>query len=232
LRVFLFQLLCVLGRWPRALNQLQVLAGLDPDCMMVARVFQPVIQCEVFRQDVFSGARTPLIFGDPMDWVGWLAQANQLLASGKTEAAAELKSKAFEAAPATAGKLDNQPFEWIADADQRLGPLLEVILDGKYYWVPFCRIKRIVLEKPNDLRDLVWAPTSFVWSNGGQAFGHIPARYPGTQDLADDALRLCRKTEWRDLGGDYVTGVGQRVLATEQGDFPLLQCRMIDLEVG
>ena len=30
LRVFLFQLLCVLGQWERALNQLKVAAELDP----------------------------------------------------------------------------------------------------------------------------------------------------------------------------------------------------------
>ncbi|HEY6360666.1 MAG TPA: tetratricopeptide repeat protein, partial [Vicinamibacterales bacterium] len=30
LRVFLFQLLCVLGQWERALNQLSVASSLDP----------------------------------------------------------------------------------------------------------------------------------------------------------------------------------------------------------
>jgi type VI secretion system protein ImpE len=29
LRIFLFQLLCVLGQWERALNQLKVASGLD-----------------------------------------------------------------------------------------------------------------------------------------------------------------------------------------------------------
>ena len=38
--------------------------------------------------------------------------------------------------------MDGHGFEWIADADSRLGPLLEVILEGKYYWAPFCRIAR------------------------------------------------------------------------------------------
>jgi type VI secretion system protein ImpE len=229
LRVFLFQLFCILGKWPRALTQLQVLAGLDPESMMLARVFQPVIQCEVFREQVFAGKRTPLIFGDPAEWMGLLIQAAQGLAGGKWEAAGELRNRAFEAAPTTGGKLNDQPFEWIADADQRLGPLLEVIMEGRYYWVPFCRIKRIALEKPTDLRDLVWTPAQFVWTNGGEAAGHIPSSYPGTHASADDALRLCRKTEWRDPGADYSIGLGQRVLVTDQGDHALLDCRIIDL---
>ena len=229
LRVFLFQLLCVLGQWQRALTQLQVLAGLDANCMMLARIFQPVINCEVLRDEVFQGKRTPIIFGEPMEWVGWLIQANELAAKGKNQAALELKDKAFEAAPATFGKVNDQPFEWIADADQRLGPLLEVILDGNYYWTPFCRIKRIYMEKPADLRDLVWMPAQFVWANGGEAAGHIPTRYPATERQTDDALRLSRKTEWSEVVEGYTVGTGQRILATNQGDYPFLECRTIDL---
>jgi type VI secretion system protein ImpE len=229
LRVFLFQLLCVLGQWERALTQLQVLAGLDANSMMLARVFQPVIQCQVFRDEVFAGKRTPIIFGDPMEWIGWLTQANHLLADGKTEAAAELKSKAFEAAPVTSGKLNDQPFEWIADGDQRLGPLLEVILEGHYYWVPFCRIKRVFMEPPADLRDMVWMPAQFVWANGGEAAGHIPTRYVQTEGSDQDVLRLARKTEWQEVAPDFVVGLGQRLLATDQNDYPLLECRTIDL---
>lgn len=228
-RVFLFQLLCVLGQWERALTQLQVLAGLDANSMMLARIFQPVINCEVLRADVFRGKRTPIIFGDPMEWVGLLVQATELAARGQAAAAAALRDQAFEAAPATSGKVNDQAFEWIADADQRLGPVLEVILEGHYYWVPYCRIKRIFMEPPADLRDLVWMPAQFVWANGGEAFGHIPTRYPGTEADADDALRLSRKTNWTELAGGFSVGLGQRLLATDQGDYALLECRMIDL---
>jgi len=71
-----------------------------------------------------------------------------------------------------------------------------VILEGRYVWVPFCRIKRVNIERPADLRDLVWAPAQFVWTNGGEASGHIPGRYPQTEKSADGALRLARKTDW------------------------------------
>ena len=203
--------------------------GLDPSSMMLARIFQPVISCEVFRQEVFAGKRTPLIFGEPLEWMGLLIQANQLASTGQIKAGLELRDRAFEAAPATPGKMGEQPFEWLADADQRLGPVLEVILEGRYFWVPFCRIKRIALDKPTDLRDMVWLPAQFVWSNGGEASGHIPTRYAGTALQEDDALRLSRKTDWRDLGEGLTAGYGQRILATDQAEFPLLECRTIDL---
>src|SRR5690606_40769521 len=60
---------------------------------------------------------------------------------------------AFEAAPASAGMLDGKPFEWIADADMRLGPVIEAIINGKYFWLPFASVARLDLEAPADLRD-------------------------------------------------------------------------------
>ena len=232
LRTFLFQLLCVLGQWPRALTQLDVLAGFGSDYKLLAGIFQPVILCEPLRAEVFAGKRTPIVFGEPAEWMGLLVQANELSAQGKAGPAQEMRDKAFEAAPATAGKLNDQPFQWLADADQRLGPMFEVIIEGQYYWVPFCRVKRLFIEPPTDLRDLVWAPVQFIWANGGEASGHIPTRYPGTEQTKDGPLRLARKTEWVEGAGGFTTGIGQRLLTTDAGEYPLLECRTIDLDVA
>jgi type VI secretion system protein ImpE len=229
LRIFLFQLQCVLGRWDKALTQLQLLEQMNAETMMLAQVFQPVINCEVLRAEIFAGKRTPIIFGEPMEWLGLLVKANEHIARNEFAAAAGLRDRAFEAAPATPGALDGKPFEWIADADSRLGPVLEVILEGRYVWVPFCRVKRIHVERPTDLRDLVWAPAQFVWTNGGEASGHIPCRYPQTEKSADGALRLGRKTEWTEPEEGLCLGLGQRVLVTEEGDHPLFECGTIDI---
>ena len=228
LRIFLFQLHSVLGNWGKALTQLEVIAGIDPDTDLLARIFQPVINCEALRRGVFEGKITPLIFGEPLEWVGLLVKAAEHVARGDLAAAAQLRNTAFEAAPATAGTLDGKPFAWIADADSRLGPLLELIREGKYYWVPFCRIRRIAMPVPADLRDLVWVPAQFVWTNGGEASGHIPTRYARTEASTDGSLRLARKTEWQELPEETFIGTGQRILATDEGEQPLLQCRLID----
>ena len=36
-----------------------------------------------------------------------------------------------------------------------------------------------------------------------------------------------RKTDWVDAGGDVLVGLGQRVLATNNDDYPLLEVRSI-----
>jgi type VI secretion system protein ImpE len=229
LRIFLFQIQCVMGKWEKALVQLQVLADLNAETFLLSRVFHPIIQCEQLRAEIFAGKRTPIIFGEPMEWVGLMVQACGHAARSEFTAARALRDLAFEGAPGTPGQVDGQSFAWIADADSSLGPILELILEGRYLWAPFCRIRRIQLEKPADLRDLVWMPARVVWTNGGEASVHIPTRYAGTVASTDGSLRLARKTEWIQHQDDYCTGLGQRVLATDQGEHPLLECRVIEL---
>ena len=230
LRVFLFQLLAVMGDWERALSQLNVAAELDAINLLMAQVCRAALNCEALRSEVFAGKRSPLIFGEPDEWIGWLVQANQMVAEGKYQGAQKLRERAFEAAPAIAGSIDNQKFEWIADADSRLGPVLEAIIDGKYYWVPFTAIKRIRIESPSDLRDVVWSPVHFTWTNGGESAGFIPTRYPGSESSEDSAIELSRKTEWAEHPGDTYLGLGQRVFATDIDEFPLMQVRQVDLD--
>ena len=230
LRVFLFQLLSVLGDWERALTQLNGAAELDSMNLLMAQVCRAALNCEALRAEIFAGKRSPLIFGEPDEWMGLLVQANQMTAEGKYEASQKLRERAFDAATAIPGSIDSRRFQWISDADSRLGPVLEVIFDGKYYWVPFTAIKRIQIDPPTDLRDAVWIPAHFTWVNGGETAGLIPTRYPDSEASEDNAIRLARKTEWVEQPGNLYLGLGQRMFATDKDEFPLLQIRQIDLE--
>jgi type VI secretion system protein ImpE len=231
-RIFLAQVLMLAGQWERAVTQLSVIAEMDASAIPMAHTYRAAIQCEQLRAAVFNGERSPLIFGDPEPWIALMIQSLATLRAGRMEEAARVRDEALEAAPATPGTIDGTAFDWIADADSRLGPILEVLLNGAYYWAPFHRISRIAIEPPADLRDLVWLPAQFTWTNGGEAMGFIPARYVGSETAEDDALRLSRKTEWVPLGEDAFTGQGQRVLATSAVEKPLFEVREIVLRPG
>jgi len=229
-RVFLVQLLAVLGQWERALNQLNVLGEMDAASLPMVQTYREAIRCELLRADVFAGQRSPLVFGDPEPWVALMLEALRLTAEGHPAQARAVRDQAFEAATATPGTLDGQPFEWLADADPRLGPMLEVIVNGRYYWIPFQRVRAIQLEQPTDLRDFVWMPAQFTWANGGEAVGLIPARYPESHASADPLVQLGRKTEWLEGQAGIGLGLGQRMLATDQGEYSLLDIRHIELD--
>lgn len=227
LRTFLFQLLSVTGEWQRAMTQLNVVGDLDGKTLPMVQTYREAITCEVFREAVFAGKHTPLIFGDPERWVASILQALALSADGKHAEAQELREAAFEDAPAVSGSIDGESFEWLADADSRLGPLLEVIVNGKYYWVPMHRIARISIEEPADLRDQVWTPAYFTWVNGGDSPGLIPTRYPGSEHSDNNRIRLARLTEWQEMAEGVYHGLGQRILTTDNGDTPLMDARQI-----
>jgi type VI secretion system protein ImpE len=229
-RVFLFQLLCVLGQWNRALTQLNVAGELDAATLPMVQTYREAIQCEALRGEIFKAANAPLIFGQPPAWLALVIEALKLDAAGDPVRADAARAQAFEAAPACGGTIDGQRFEWLADADQRLGPVLEVILNGRYFWVPMERISRIECDAPTDLRDTVWTPASFTWTNGAQTVGLIPTRYVDTLSSTDEALLLGRRTEWIEAGPLAGHGLGQRMLVTDAGEFSLMDVRVIEFD--
>lgn len=232
LRIFLFQLLCVMGDWKRAITQLKLCAQMDASAIPMAQTYREAIICEVFREKVFAGEKDPLIFGQPQDWVALLAEALKAQAAGDHEHAASLRNDAFDKAPTTAGELDGQAFEWIADADMRFGPILEIIINGKYFWLPFNSLATLQLDPPEDLRDTVWTAATLTLANGGELVGLIPTRYAGTVERGTDAMRLSRVTEWEDLGNETYAGLGQRLLTTNETDVPLMDARLFRFDTG
>ncbi|WP_242500567.1 type VI secretion system accessory protein TagJ [Tropicimonas sp. IMCC6043] len=232
LRIFLFQLLCVMGDWKRAINQLKLSATMDKDAEEMAKAYREVLRCEVFREKVFTGEREPLVFGEPNEWIALLMEALKLLAAGKPGEAATLREKAFEAAPAIGGEINGERFEWIADADMRLGPVLEAVVNGRYFWMPFAAIRELHVEEPADLRDAVWTGARVTLQNGGEVTAFIPTRYPGTVESGNGAAMLSKLTDWVDAGGETFVGIGQRLLATETGDTALMDLRTLHMDAA
>jgi type VI secretion system protein ImpE len=226
-RTFLFQLMCVMGDWNRALTQLNVVADMDHTTLLMAQTYRELLLCEAFRAEVFTGKREPLLFGEPNSWTGILLQALGSVEKGNGQEAHKIVMDAMDQATARAGTIDDQPFEWLSDADMRLGPVFEIILNGKYYWAPMSNVAEITFSEPEDLRDLVWLPVQIRWVNDGNSIGFMPTRYPGAATLADNQNALARKTEWTDIGSEFFTGAGQRMFATDAGDVSLLQAKKI-----
>lgn len=227
LRIFLFQLLSVQGDWERAATQLKLAAELDAGALAMAQMYREAILCERLRAEVFAGKRSPVIFGEPEQWLALLIEALLVTGTERAGEAQDLRARAFEAAPTSPGTIDGQAFEWIADADMRLGPVLEAVVNGRYYWVPFARLLRVDFEAPADLRDVVWTPAHLQFTNGGEAVGVVPTRYPGSERADDPLLRLGRKTEWLEGPPEMFTGLGQRIFTTDGGEFPLMDVRSI-----
>ncbi len=126
------------------------------------------------------------------------------------------------------GTLNGDPFEDLRDADPRIGPRLEVIVGGRYTWLPLEHVASLTMEPPAKLRDLFWAPGEL---QAGEALGGYggDALFPALTPLAwqhpDEAVRLGRVTEWIELDSGEERPVGQKMLLVDGEDFPLLEVR-------
>lgn len=213
-RMFLWQLQAVCGAWDKAQAQMRVLAQLSPEAQMLAVAYNPVIDAERQRAEVFAGRAPPVLLVQS-DWAGDLAAALGALCQGRAAEAEARRNAALEAAPDTPGELDGRRFDWIADADLRFGPALEAVIAGRWGLLPFDVIEQVTSDGARDLRDLVWLPVQIAFKSGRSVAAFLPTRYPGS-DLADGGFALARRTDWRDgsLGDE---GLGQHVFGLSDG---------------
>jgi type VI secretion system protein ImpE len=235
LRIHLFQLLCIVGNWSRALAQLQVCAQLDAKALPMAQTYREAIKCEVFRKEVFEGKRTPQIMGTPPSWAGGMIEALKLDGRKDFAGASQLREAAMDEAPETPCSVDGVQCEWFADADSRLGPIFEVIANGQYYWLPLESCSGLKLDPPTDLRDMVWAPGEVMLPNEGRVPVLIPTRYPGTElAISTDAddLRRSKRTEWSETHAGMWFGLGQRLWNSDVGDHAILDTRLISTTIA
>ena len=226
-RMFLSQVLLVLGEWDKALTHMKALANLSPEALTLFTAYDRAITAEKQREAVFAAKAAPEGLAPAGPWFQKLLQALAAETGGDVEAAAALRGEAFDEAPETSGDADGAAFDFIADADSRFGPALEAIVDGKYGLVPFEAIVDLSCDGARDLRDLVWMPARLTLKTGQSGHVFLPVRYPGAATDPDAAIKLARKTEWEDLGDIGNHGRGQRVFDAGDAEIALLELRRL-----
>lgn len=220
-RNVLFQLLCVVGDWTRALHQLQLFVKLDASYAQEARLYRELVRCEMFRHCVFQGDQRPAFLLPQPDWVASLLAALACKSDGKK--VDECRNAALNRVTDTGGEWNGGTFDWASDSDSRLGPVLELVTGGVYIWLPFSQIRSLASAPPVRLTDLFWAPVNITLVSGKSCSAWMFTRYNDSEG-ASDALRLCRETLWQDGPGETtVRARGQKVWLTSHGDISLLE---------
>lgn len=236
-RAALVQLLLLCGDWPRASAQLPAWQALAPLAKPTTQQLFDTVTAETQRERVFRADMAPAFLSTPNEWLSALAKALQV----SPAQASTLRAQAFELAAESAGSLSivgpeeqahSKDFNWLADADSRLGPVCELLLDGSYYWVPFQDIASITFQAPQNAVHLIWAHANVKWHSGRQQVCQIPARYPLSASTSD-SHRLGHITDWQPLNDDgHYAGQGQKTWLTDNDEYPLLNLRQLQLTAG
>ena len=195
---------------------------------MLAGVYNQALSAMLVREAVWAGKERPQSIVGTEPWVEGLLDA--LHASTVLAPDAESRAMAaLDAAPASAGSLNDQRFAWIGDADPRFGPMLEVIVGDQYGFLPFAAVKRIVGTGPEDLRDLIWMSVDIELRSGQTSAAMLPVTYPGTGASGQPTLMLARGTDWRDQAGLEI-GLGQHLLTSDGPEAGLLELRQLVID--
>lgn len=230
LRIFLFQLFCIEENWEKALIQLDIIKGLDDSTLAMVNTYEQLIASERMRERALKGEAPINIFGKDSDWSSHYLNALGLLNQGRVNESYSVIESGAELAPVVSGYINEvNKFEWLSDADLRFGPLIEVIINGGYYWLPTDSILEIQFEPIEDLRDLVWRPAHLTLRNKGKLIAFIPSRYPLNED-STDIQKLARICEWFEPKEKYYIGKGQRVFLTDANEFSFFDIEKISFD--
>jgi type VI secretion system protein ImpE len=234
-RFELFVFLCFAGDLERAEKQLDVLGSRDQQLERGSIVFRNLLASEVERRRVHEGRSRAVLPPNSPAWVDQRREALQLLCGGDVAGAQACVERAIEATPASAGRIDGEPFEGLCDYDDVLGSVIEVFAGGRYLWLPLDHLRTLELSAPETALDTLWIPAKLLDRDGESAQVHVPALYAGSHAAADARIQLGRESAWQDHGS-LVRGSGQRVWISAAGDalreHPALSVRKIEIAAG
>jgi len=210
-RIFLFELLCFAGDFDRAERQLEAIGHQSASAELGVQVYLNNIKAERDRLKLFSDGLEPHFLIEPPSYVDLQLTAINRLREGNYSDARELLDRAEEERPALAGKLPGSQFSDFRDYDDRIGPVLELIVRDKYTWLPFEQINRLKIARPKQLRDLMWAPAQIEGADGTVGEVFVPALYVGSSKHENDQVKLGRMTDWTCVSEDLYLGAGLRL---------------------
>lgn len=142
------------------------------------------------------------------------------------------ETPALTAAEIHGGTCNGEAFEEICDADPRIGPNLEVFLAGSYTWIPIRYVRRLEIQPPANLRDLVWARARLETSEEFplQELGEVlvPVLCPQSFTHPEESVQLGRETAWETDEKYGEIPFGGKTILIDGDERPLLALRQVE----
>jgi type VI secretion system protein ImpE len=220
-RLFLFELLAFSGDLDRARRQIDALKYDQLELETAAMNYRRLLDAEGLRRRLFSEGLMPEFFGEPPGHVRLRLEAVNRLRDGRPGEATETLARADAASPALKGKLNGKDFAGLRDCDDLFSHVLEVLAQGRYFWVALEQVEALAAKPPRFPRDLLWFPARLDLRDGASGEVFLPALYPGSHAHADPQVQLGRKTDWKDDAGGPMLGVGLREFLVGDLDEPV-----------
>jgi type VI secretion system protein ImpE len=223
-REFLCELLILGGDLERADKHMDVLGHQNPQFMVGVALLRQLVRAEQARQQLFSEGRVPEFLEEPDAGMRAALQASVLLREGDAEQAKRIMDEAEENRAPLVGYVNGNKVDDFRDLDDLLSGVLELLTsNGKYYWIPFKRIKQLEFRPAERTLDLLWRRAHIeVDKDGPSGEVYIPATYVPLDGAVSDEARLGRTTDW--VGGEesMTRGIGLRMFLAGEEALPIM----------
>lgn len=239
LRLSLIQLYALEGNWQQALKTMQGYLKLNPTDEQSKTLLLSNIECEIKRQQVFNGQEAPV--GYPSANQAVIDFQQSLLDDYHKQQSPTVINERFLAfvdgldfslnidvnQTKKPSELKTYQGVWL-DTDMRVACILELFLQGSYYWLPLSDIQRIVFKDSEVMTDIIWRRAEIELINGDVTSGFVPARYVMTDSaqLLDD-IKYARLTQWQEINGMTI-GQGQKVWSNGELDVAMLDIKYVN----
>lgn len=230
-RTFLFELLCFAGEWERAERELELLGQQSVAAELGVQAYRNIIQAERRRARLFAEDVPPKFLFEPPAYVYRMLEAISLIRAGQLAEAKAALAQVESDRPALSGQFDATRFSSFSDADDVLGPVLEMFVNDDYVWLPFEQVQRLEVAAPKRLRDLLWpgARIEALEATVGEVF--LPALYVNSSTHPNEQVRLGRMTDWHALGADLYAGAGLRLFFVDGAERTIFEARKVEFDV-
>jgi type VI secretion system protein ImpE len=208
-RLLLIELQLFAGQFEAIRRNLDELDRALPEMDAYVRAFHRLLDAEQKRQRLSIDVG-PVFLRDPPVHIAYRLDALHSLRQKSLAEAVNWLDEADARAPWVKGRIDGREFDGGRDTDDLFGPVLEVLIDDQYAWIPFEEIQRLRLGKIASLRDYYFVPAQLTTKTGDEWRLHLPALYAGTHLHADDGLRAGWETDWEAEPDGPTRGIGQR----------------------
>jgi type VI secretion system protein ImpE len=142
---------------------------------------------------------------------------------------ADFLDDADESAPWIEGHVDGRPFDGWRDADDVLGPVLELFRGDRFAWIGMDQVRKLRLDEGHELRDILYRPATLWLTDGSEYEVFIPGLYTGTAEHDEEGIRTGAGIDWVEWNG-VMRGLGSRTFLFGEEELTLDEFRQIEIQ--
>lgn len=208
-RRLLIDLLIVAGDFERADKQADILSKTSVDLTLAMSLLRGRLRAANARAAWFSEGAAPAFPEGPTTRDQAAIELAIAVREGDAVATRAALDGLTNLSDSSQMTVNGKPVESFRDADDRVPHALEVLCtNGSYMWVDFELIEAITFGEAKTVRDLIWRPSKLTLRDGSESEVVVCGTYHATDQSGGH--RLARHTDWLELDGGIVAGVGQK----------------------